>query len=302
MHEEQVKEAIRDGEAAWVQASSGTWDTSSWWRMGAALILIRAQVLHQLGINVARGGKYNDAFSKRIADTKFATMEPVTRSNLLFLMEPENRIVLDLLLLSWKPDVRARRTHPITLAKYVKAEQKPKPQPKPAPQPAAKPASSPQAEPVMTLDMISSKSGREQAEIFMRQFAKRTEAEIKYRVHVENQEWLKRLLEDYRTKEKHYDIISGRWKGLLKKADYNKLRFAVHPDTYKSVSTDDRNRAAQLLEELKPVLLKAEDAPTKLSDLPTVEEMLRNREKVRQANSERSKAAHARAKTRREAV
>ena len=78
MDEERARQAIRDGEAAWVQASSGSWDTSSpLWRMGTALTLIRAQVLHQLGTNKARGGKYNDAFSKRIADTKFATMEPV---------------------------------------------------------------------------------------------------------------------------------------------------------------------------------------------------------------------------------
>ena len=84
-----------------------------------------------MGINEARGSPYNEAFAARIAKTKFATMEPVTRSNLLFLMEPEIRIVLDRLLASWPPDLRARRTHPTTLAQYVRKELKP-PKPQPA--------------------------------------------------------------------------------------------------------------------------------------------------------------------------
>jgi hypothetical protein len=136
MDEEQAKQlAIKDGEDAWLQASSGNWNQSTWSRMGAALTLFRTEVLQQLGMNKARGGKYNDAFNKRIASTKFATMHPVTRSNTLFLMEPQNRVVLDALMAKWTPDLRARRTHPITLAKYVKAELNP-PKPKPAPKAA----------------------------------------------------------------------------------------------------------------------------------------------------------------------
>ena len=217
---ERAQQAIKDGEDAWVQASSGTWDSSSWWRMGTALTLIRQQVLHTMGINTPRGGPYNAAFARRISDTKFATMESVTRSNLLFLMEPENRIVLDKLLAKWKPDVRARRTHPTTLAQHVRREQKP-PQPKPAA--PAKPAPAPKGEPVMTLDMISTKSGREQAAVFMRQQAKKMqqkEAEIREQMRVEFSNWFAELTAKYREKEEHYDLISSRWKGLMKRADY----------------------------------------------------------------------------------
>lgn len=63
---------------------------------------------------------------------------------------------------------------------------------------------------------------------------------------------------------------------------------------------EDRNRAAQMLEELKSVLLKEEDAQTKLGSLPeTWEEMIRRREEVRERNSEPAKAAHARTKAKR---
>ena len=143
---ERAQQAIRDGEAAWVRISSGDWDISAWQVMGAALTLLRAQVLRELDSNVARGSLYNKAFADRVNATKFATMETVTRSNLLFLMEPEIRVVLDRLLASWTPAIRAKRTHPTTLAQYVRKELKPPPpkQPKPAPspQPAAQPAPS----------------------------------------------------------------------------------------------------------------------------------------------------------------
>ena len=139
---------------------------------------------------------------------------------------------------------------------------------------AARPASKPapvsnKAEPAMTLEMISTKTGREQAEIFMRQYSKRTEAEIKARLHAEYQDWMEDLLVDYRAKEKHYNLISGRWKGLMKKPLFNKFRMAVHPDSYRNLSTEDRNELSQAWEGLKKVMLKAEDAPTGPSDAAT---------------------------------
>ena len=72
-------------------------------------------------------------------------------------------------------------------------------------------------------------------------------------------------------------MISQR-EGLLSKAKFNKIRMALHPDTYKNVSQEDRNRAAQTWEELKKVILKEEDAPTKPNSLPkTVEELLKRK-------------------------
>jgi hypothetical protein len=61
-------------------------------------------------------------------------------------------------------------------------------------------------------------------------------------------------------------------KGIMKKDVYNLFRRVIHPDTGKHVSEEDRNRAAQSLEELKTLLLKEDDAPThpytKLEDMP----------------------------------
>jgi hypothetical protein len=78
--------------------------------------------------------------------------------------------------------------------------------------PAAKPSAQDAQAGTMTLDMISTRTGREQAELFMRQYAKRTEAEIRQRLHAEYQEWLEKRLTDYREKERHYNIIIARRK------------------------------------------------------------------------------------------
>jgi hypothetical protein len=40
-----TQQAIADGEAAWLKASSGNWDESAWRIMGTALTLLRQEVL-----------------------------------------------------------------------------------------------------------------------------------------------------------------------------------------------------------------------------------------------------------------
>jgi len=117
--------AIEEGEAAWVSSSTGKWEETSWMKMGTALTLIREDVLRELHINNPRGGSFPSVFGQRLAGTKFKTMDPSTRSHLLFCMEPENRIVLDRLLAAMPPSDRARRTHPTTLYKMIRAEMRP---------------------------------------------------------------------------------------------------------------------------------------------------------------------------------
>jgi hypothetical protein len=91
-------------------------------------------------------------------------------------------------------------------------------------------------------------------------------------------------------------------KGIMKKDVYNLFRRVIHPDTGKHVSEEDRNRAAQSLEELKTLLLKEDDAPThpytKLEDMPGFKA---RQEKLR-AEDERAAAAYARIKAKREAA
>jgi hypothetical protein len=85
-------------------------------------------------------------------------------------------------------------------------------------------------------------------------------------------------------------------KGFMKKALFNKFRFAVHKDTYNSRSAKERAELCQWLEEDEMVLVAEAEKP---STYPTFAEMMRNREANRQANSARAKAAHARAKAKR---
>lgn len=123
--EERIQAAIREGEMAWEKASTSNWEESSWRVMGTALTLMREEVLHELHTNNPRGRGYNEAFARRLNGTKFKTMDPSTRSHLLFCMEPQNRIVLDALLERMQPSERARRTHPTTLAKMIRTELRP---------------------------------------------------------------------------------------------------------------------------------------------------------------------------------
>src|SRR4051812_24898892 len=122
--DERHQNAIRAGEEAWERASTGNWDESAWKVMGTALLIIREEVLYDLRSNNPRGAAYNGAFGKRLDGTAFKTMHKVTRSNLLFCMEPENRVILDGILSRWTPDERARRTHPTTLAQAIRAKLK----------------------------------------------------------------------------------------------------------------------------------------------------------------------------------
>ncbi|TYL84506.1 hypothetical protein FXB40_44715 [Bradyrhizobium rifense] len=152
--------------------------------------------------------------------------------------------------------------------------------------------------PAMTLDMISTKTGREQAEIFMRQQEKRFEGEIRRRVQAEVAAWMEQMLPEYKKRLEESDRVIKTRKGFMKKALFNKFRFAIHEDTYSHRSAKERAELCQWLEEHETVLVAEDEKPT---TLPTLEELMRNREAIRRANSERSKAAHARAKAEREA-
>ncbi len=49
-----------------------------------------------------------------------------------------------------------------------------------------------------------------------------------------------------------------RLKGTLNNGAYNKIRFALQPDTYQSLSEAERNAAFQQWEELRPVVMEAD--------------------------------------------
>jgi ParB-like nuclease domain len=162
-----------------------------------------------------------------------------------------------------------------------------------------------QAEPSMTLDMISTKTGREQAEAFMRQHAKKMEAamrqkeaEIREQSRVEHVEWFANLTAEYRKKEEHYEIVSGRWQGLITKADYNNIMFCIHPDQYMNRTDAQRNAAQMLWHKLESKMVKAEHPLPLPSSLPGTREELLKRKAEYDAQR---KAARDAAKAKREA-
>ena len=78
-----------------------------------------------MGLKVPRGGHYNAAFGKVIADTPYADMHAVARSNLLFCMDHLPGIIE--MRAGWRPSQRAKITHPDTMATRLRAFLKPPP-------------------------------------------------------------------------------------------------------------------------------------------------------------------------------
>ena len=56
--------------------------------------------------------------------------------------------------------------------------------------------------------------------------------------------------------------------GFMKKSDYNKIRFCLHPDQYMNRTPEQRNAAAQLWEELEVVLVNEAERPTDTFNMP----------------------------------
>jgi hypothetical protein len=252
-----TQQAIADGEAAWLKVTSGNWDESAWRIMGTALILLRTEVLQGLGNkgNVARGSIYNSAFARRLYGTAFKSMDASTRSNLLFVMEPPNRIVLDRLMAEWTPDQRARRTHPATLARAIRAALRP-PKPERQADEAMRNQSSAQAkthedvtrykneiaalnEEIATLKKPSADVARYEAEI-----AELRDENYKFRVELETQS----------------HVIKTRNGGGLTSGQFRMLQKLGHPDD--PLSEKKKNEAIRLINQLRYVLCNEAELPS----------------------------------------
>ena len=87
-------------------------------------------------------------------------------------------------------------------------------------------------------------------------------------------------------------------KHVLTTKVFNRIRFALHPDTYKNVEAAERNMLSQTWEELKDALIGEQEHPiTAKYKLPTsVADLMKMREVVKAANSAKAKAAAAKRK------
>jgi hypothetical protein len=88
-------------------------------------------------------------------------------------------------------------------------------------------------------------------------------------VQTEVNRWLELLLPElHKERSKARNAVAKR-KRVLTKATFNKLCFAVHPDTGHHASAKERNAAMRILNALKPYVLDEADEPTQWdSDLP----------------------------------
>ena len=128
------------------------------------------------------------------------------------------------------------------------------------------------AEPIITPEMLSL-SAQEKLAAAMRQHQRKLDAGYEQRVREAIRAGIHDALETtvlpfYEEKLALYEQVTKARQGFMKKTDYNKIRFCLHPDQYMSRTPEQRNAASQLWEELETVLLSEADKPTSTFNMP----------------------------------
>src|SRR5262245_3032093 len=105
-----------------LQPGRGGREWKSWMKIAAALELGANDTMAELRINRREGRTYTTAFSKWCRSAGFTNPEidSKTRSYLLYLMEPEHRIVCKELRGAMTAQERMRISHPQTMYKRVR--------------------------------------------------------------------------------------------------------------------------------------------------------------------------------------
>ena len=128
------------------------------------------------------------------------------------------------------------------------------------------------AEPIITPEMLSL-SAQEKLAAAMRQHQRKLDAGYEQHVREAIRAGIHDALETtvlpfYEEKLALYEQVIKVRKGFMKKADYNRIRFCLHPDQYMNRTPEQRNAASQLWEELETVLLSEADKPTSTFNVP----------------------------------
>ena len=128
------------------------------------------------------------------------------------------------------------------------------------------------AEPIITPEMLSL-SAQEKLAAAMRQHQRKLDAGYEQHVREAIRAGIHDALETtvlpfYEEKLALYEQVTKARQGFMKKTDYNKIRFCLHPDQYMSRTPEQRNAASQLWEELETVLLSEADKPTSTFNMP----------------------------------
>jgi IS30 family transposase len=112
-----------------------------------------------------------------------------------------------------------------------------------------------------------SKTAQEKLASAMRQHQRKLDADYERRLREGIRAGIQKALEAtvlpyYEEKLALYEQVTKARKGLMKKADFNKIRFCLHPDQYMNRTKEQRNAATQLWEKLEVVLVAEDEKPT----------------------------------------
>jgi hypothetical protein len=127
MSTDSIDQELSSHDRGTVEAADRVWQRiarehghfEDWNAVGEALMVGRQYAMRAVHIQQPRGKGYNDLFG-RWRNRHFPEMSPVTCSNLLFLAEPENRMIVDELRRAMSDTGRMQVTHPDTMAKRVR--------------------------------------------------------------------------------------------------------------------------------------------------------------------------------------
>ena len=113
------RHTVEAADRVWQRIAREQGHVEDWRAVGEALMVGRRCAMRALQIQEPRGKGYNDLFG-RWRKLHFPEMSPVTCSNLLFLAEPEIRMIVDELRHAMSDTERMQVTHPDTMAKRVR--------------------------------------------------------------------------------------------------------------------------------------------------------------------------------------
>jgi hypothetical protein len=125
-------------------------------------------------------------------------------------------------------------------------------------------------------------SAQQKIAIAIRQHQRRLDQDFETRVlRAIRQRLEETILPSYeKTAADHQEIIKAR-KGLMSKADYNKIMSCLHPDSRKSITDEKLVEAFQIWRKLEILLLDEKESPTATLGMPrTYQEMMELKRKV----------------------
>jgi hypothetical protein len=110
---------VETADRVWQRIAGADGHYEDWNMVRDALMVGRQYTMRALHIQNPKGKAYNDLFG-RWRNRHFPKMHPVTCSNLLFLADPEVRLIVDDLRRAMSDTERMQITHPDTMAKRVR--------------------------------------------------------------------------------------------------------------------------------------------------------------------------------------